>query len=259
MAEFALICEGITDQVIITDILCGFFDNEDLDEDISPLQPPYDATTQKQKEFGGWQMLIAHLKSSQFRDAVLNNRYVIVHVDSDISPSKGFDVKHTDEKNEELSVEILTQNIISRLIEIINTSAADFYQSHKEKIIFCISVHSIECWLLAHYRLKPPRNSKIKGCDNELKRVLGRKYGQKCAKDFTKTYRYYRRLSEPFLERKSLQLLALQEPSFKGFWNCLESGFGTNLDLKTFLVESNPALEALDLTRDDSLERDVGL
>lgn len=66
MAEFALICEGVTDQITISNILCGFFDNEDLDEDIAPLQPPYDATTQKQKDFGGWQMLLAYLQDSQF-------------------------------------------------------------------------------------------------------------------------------------------------------------------------------------------------
>ncbi|NER00949.1 MAG: hypothetical protein F6K30_30375 [Cyanothece sp. SIO2G6] len=55
MAKFALICEGVTDQITISNILCGFFDNENLDEDIAFLQPPYDVTTQKQKygEFGG--------------------------------------------------------------------------------------------------------------------------------------------------------------------------------------------------------------
>ncbi|MGD1948667.1 MAG: hypothetical protein ACFB14_03360 [Leptolyngbyaceae cyanobacterium] len=259
MAEFALICEGITDQVIITDILCGFFSNEGLDEDISRLQPPFDATTQKQKGFGGWQMLLAYLESSQFRDAVLSNRYVVVHVDSDVSPRQGFDVKHTDTKNEEWPVELLTERIISRLIEIINTNAADFYQLYKEKIIFCISVHSIECWLLAHYRSKPPKNPKIKGCENELILVLGRKYGQKCAKSFTKDYRYYRQLGEPFLEYKSLQFLASQEPSFKVFWDCLESTFGTKPDLKTFLMKSDPTLEGLDLSRDASFGREVDL
>ncbi|MEM1252617.1 MAG: phage tail protein [Cyanobacteria bacterium P01_H01_bin.21] len=259
MAEFALICEGITDQVIITDILCGFFSNEDLDEDISRLQPPFDATTQKQKDFGGWQMLLAYLESSQFRDAVLSNRYVVVHVDSDISSRQGFDVKHTDEQNEELSVEMLVDKVISKLIEVVNTKAADFYQNYREKIIFCISVHSIECWLLAHYRSKPPKNPKIKGCENELKRVLGRKYGQRCAKDFTKNYRYYRQLSEPFLENKSLQFLASQEPSFKVFWNCLEFTFGTKPDLKTFLMKSDPTLEGLDLRRDGSFGREIDL
>ncbi|MEL7004677.1 MAG: hypothetical protein AAFN93_18360 [Bacteroidota bacterium] len=259
MAEFALICEGITDQVIITDILCGFFNNEDLDEDISPLQPPYDATTKKQKDFGGWQMLMAYLESSQFHDAVLNNHYVVVHVDSDISPHTGFDVKHTDDRNEELSVEILVERIISRLIEIINTNAADFYQTYKEKIIFCISVHSIECWLLAHYRLKTPKNPKIKGCENELKRVLESKYGQKYVRDFAKNYRYYRQLSEPFLEHKPLQFIASQDPSFRMFWNCLESVFGTTPDFETFPMASDSTLEDLNLTRDDSSGRDVEL
>jgi len=41
MAKFALACEGITDQIVIENILCGFYQGyDDLDEEIQPLQRP---------------------------------------------------------------------------------------------------------------------------------------------------------------------------------------------------------------------------
>ena len=201
--------------------MCGFFDDENLDEDISPLQPPYDATTQKQKDFGGWQMLLDYLKASQFRDAVLSNRYVIVHVDSDESFKPGFDVPHIDERNEEISVEVLIDNIILKLVSVININDPDFYESHKEKIIFCISVHSIECWLLAHYVSKAPKNPKIKGCEKSLRYILEKKQGIK-SKEFAKNYTFYSQLSEPFLDGIKLRSLTKYEPSLRIFLTSLD-------------------------------------
>ncbi|MEM9213184.1 MAG: phage tail protein [Cyanobacteria bacterium P01_F01_bin.150] len=221
MAEFALVCEGVTDQVTITNILCGFFDNEDLDEDVAPLQPPYDATTQKQRDFGGWQMLLEYLKTAQFRDAVLNNRHVIVHIDSDVSPNPGFDVPHADGENQELSVETVVDNIIAKLIANINTNSAGFYEHYQEKIIFCISVHSIECWLLAHYASTIPQKPKTKGCEKSLKYVLEKDHGIK-GKLFVKNYAFYNRLSEPLLDGKRLRSLSQHEPSLRLFLASLE-------------------------------------
>lgn len=222
MAEFALVCEGVTDQITISNILCGFFYNEDLDEDIAPLQPPYDATTQKQKGFGGWQMLLAYLQEAQFRDAILNNRYVIVHVDSDISPNPGFDVSHVTEKNQELSVEVLIEAIVAKLVAVINTNAPDFYEHHQEKIIFCISVHSIECWLLAHYSSKVPKKTRIKGCEKALKYTLEKGHGIK-SKIFIKNYVFYDWLSGPLLDGKRLRSLSQKEPSLRIFLTSLEA------------------------------------
>jgi len=87
MAKFALACEGVTDQIVIENILCGFYkDYDDLDEEIQPLQPPFDATTQKHKEgeFGGWERLLEYLSLKRFRDDVLNSEYVIIQIDTDI-------------------------------------------------------------------------------------------------------------------------------------------------------------------------------
>lgn len=233
MAKFALICEGVIDQIAISNILCGFFDNEDLDEDIAFLQPPYDVTTQKQKygEFGGWLMLLSYLAESRFRDAVLSNRYVVVHVDTDISEKKGFDVAHRDENNQELSVELLVQKVIMRLIEQINANEPGFYQTYKDRIVFCISVHSLECWLLAHYTPNIPSKPKIKGCVNTLKNlvenryssILEKAYPRKKRRNFSKERILYEHLSEPFLDGERLRSLTHHEPSLQIFLTSLEA------------------------------------
>ena len=209
MAKFALACEGITDQIVIENILCGFYkDYDDLDEEIQPLQPPYDVTTQKQKEgeFGGWEMLLEYLSEKRFRDDVLNSEYVIIQIDTDISEHVNFGVLQKD-----LSVEELISKIIERLIFQIDSKVV-FYNSYQEKIIFAISVHSLECWLLPIY--KANKNEKITGCFEALQRE------SKKIK-VVKEYASYEKLSKPFLKQKELMKIASKSSSLQIFINKL--------------------------------------
>ncbi|HIO93034.1 MAG TPA: phage tail protein [Leucothrix mucor] len=208
MAKFALACEGITDQIVIENILCGFYKDNNLDEDISPLQPPYDATTQKQKEgeFGGWEMLLEYLSEKRFRDDVVNNEYVIIQIDTDVSDHPNFAVSQTMD-----SIEEFVGRVAQRLISQID-SKEDFYEGHKEKIIFAISVHSLECWLLPLYRTY--KKEKIVSCYDALKR-------ESKAISVEKTYRKYDELSRPFLKHKKLMTIIPQNTSFDIFINAL--------------------------------------
>ena len=209
MAKFALACEGVTDQIVIENILCGFYeDYEDLDEEIQPLQPPYDITTQKQMEgeFGGWEMLFKYLSEKRFRDDVLNSEYIIIQVDTDISEHINFNVSH-----QGLSIKELIEKVIERLIEQID-SKKKFYEFHKEKIIFAISVHSLECWILPIY--KNYKNEKISGCFETLKRE------SKKIK-VSKTRRIYDELSKDFLKYKKLMKIVSKNSSFQIFINSL--------------------------------------
>jgi hypothetical protein len=213
MAKFALACEGITDQIAIENILCGFYkDYDDLDEDIQALQPPYDATTRKQKEgeFGGWEMLFQYLSEKRFRDDVLNSEYLIIQIDSNVSEHQNFSVSHSDSDNNELSIEVLIANIRKRLIEKIDTKQ-DFYQSHKDKIIFAISVHDLECWILPHYVTH--KNEKIKGCEKALERAVQH--------TITKEYRAYDKLTRPLIKSKNLSKVIFKSKSLEVFINNL--------------------------------------
>lgn len=205
MAKFALACEGVTDQIVIENILCGYYkDFDDLDEEIQPLQPPFDATNQKQLEgeYGGWEMLLEYLSQKRFRDDVLNSEYIIIQIDTDISEHTNFDVSQKD-----LSVEEFIEKVIERLIAQIE-SKNEFYEEHKEKIIFAISVHSLECWILPLY--KTSKNEKITGCFETLKRASKKIKVEK-------NYASYEKLTQDFLKHKKLMKIVPQNSSFQIF------------------------------------------
>jgi len=205
MAKFALACEGVTDQIVIENILCGYYkDFDDLDEEIQPLQPPFDATNQKQLEgeYGGWEMLLEYLSQKRFRDDVLNSEYIIVQIDTDISEHTNFDVSQKD-----LSVEEFIEKVIERLIAQIE-SKNEFYEEHKEKIIFAISVHSLECWILPLY--KTSKNEKVTGCFETLKRASKKIKVEK-------NYASYEKLTQDFLKHKKLMKIVPQNSSFQIF------------------------------------------
>ena len=211
MAKFALACEGITDQIVIENILCGFYKNyDDLDEEIQPLQPPYDVSTQKQKEgeFGGWEMLLEYLSAKRFRDDVLNSNYIIIQIDTDISEHPNFNVSQHN-----LSPEEIIKKVRERLIAQID-SKITFYNIHQEKIIFAISVHALECWILPLY--KTYSNEKIIGCYNTLE-----KESKKIKVE--KTYSTYNKLTKDFLKYKKLMNIVPQNSSLEIFINSLPS------------------------------------
>ena len=211
MAKFALACEGITDQIVIENILCGFYkDYDDLDEEIQPLQPPYDTTTQKQKEgeFGGWEMLLEYLSEKRFRDDVLNSDCIIIQIDTDISEHPNFNISHYG-----LSREELIGKVIERLVMQID-SKTTFYNEYKEKIIFAISIHALECWVLPLY--KTYSNEKITGCYETLKR-------ESTKIKVEKTYNTYDKLTQDFLKYKKLMKIVPKNSSLQIFINSLPS------------------------------------
>jgi hypothetical protein len=210
---FGLACEGVTDQITIENILCGYFDNIDLDGEISERQPHLDETDQKQIVPGGWSNLLKYLRSTRFRDDVLNYQFIVIQVDTDVSNEKGFNVPQVDAKNLPLTPEVLIIHVIAKLVGTIDSGEMGFYQHHSEKIIFCISVHSLECWLYAHHNKKSLSKPKITGCYNALSHLLP---------SVEKTCRCYNELSQAFLKRKNIDAVVKKDPSFRVFIQSLE-------------------------------------
>ena len=210
MAKFGLITEGITDQIVLENILCGFYkDYEDLDEEIYALEPPRDETDTKQahSEFGmGWTAIFNYLSETRFRDDVLNSNYVIIQIDTDIAENMDCS------KNQSIQevLECVTQKIINQ----INTTE-EFYQAHQDKIIFAISIHSLECWILPLYLSK---KEIIHQCFDKLKKEVP-KVSKKLKVE--KTYRSYDTLSQKFLKHKKLLEIASKNTSFQIFINTL--------------------------------------
>ncbi len=203
MMKFALACEGITDQIVIKNILRGYYENQiNLKREIRSLQPPFDETTQKQIESGGWKTLRTYLRSKRFRDDVLNNRYIVVQIDTDIAHH--FKISPAD------SVTQWVNQMIETLVEEINQKE-NFYDQHKEKILFAVCVHSLECWLLALHQTNDAKNNieKIDDCFDYLKSETEIFIDKKPA--------IYEELSQPFLKNTKLLDVAGKNSSLNFF------------------------------------------
>lgn len=62
MATFAIIAEGITDQVVIENILLGCFADEDEEPTVNYEQPLLDTTGQSAAPaYGGWTLVFDYL------------------------------------------------------------------------------------------------------------------------------------------------------------------------------------------------------
>lgn len=216
LAIFGLACEGATDHITIETILCGYFRNPDLDAQIARLSPPLDKATQKQIGFGGWGMQLDYLKSPRFKNDLITHNFIIVQLDTDISKFIGVDF-HLPQKNadnKELSPEELINYVVEKLINIIDSEEAGFYQQHAEQIIFAVSVHSLECWLYAYHNKEKLNKPKIAGCHKALSHLL---------KDpIEKTVRRYEKLCKDFLKRKHIDVVIEKDPSFYVFAQSLE-------------------------------------
>ena len=211
MVNIGIISEGITDQIVIEYILVGLLQNDDLS--IDPLQPTRDATDEDlATSTGNWDKVFEYCESSRFEYAVLNTDFVIVQVDADIFTTKEISEKYKLYFGSDISVEDCVLQIQNMFIGLIGV---DFYASYSSKIIFAISVDSIECWLLPiYYQNQSKQASKTVNCLNALNQVLSKQESYTIDK---KKPQYYRRATKPYLKHRDLMKLYPMNPSLKIF------------------------------------------
>ena len=89
----------------------------------------------------------------------------------------------------------------------------DFYGKYQQRIIWGISVHSIECWLLPLY-YKDNKKSNFKNCLRALNQQLDKKRGFTI--DAGKP-QYYREISEKYRKHRDLMACYQHNPSLKSF------------------------------------------
>ena len=219
MKDFGLAGEGVTDQIVLENVLFGLYGDVDEDE-IAYLQPLLDATDED--GLGSWTRLLTYLDNKRFRADVLNHQFVIIQVDTDVAAEKGFDVVLVDDNNQSLSVEAIVDNVKRRLIEQIDVAKEGFYEEHKENIVFAISVHSLECWLFNLHNKDSKRSGRILACENHLQRVVG---ADKSLPKFAKNKLVYDELSAQFYKKngKKIAEVAKVDTSFRIFIENLKS------------------------------------
>jgi hypothetical protein len=213
MISFGLITEGLTDQIVIENILAGYFKNPDLD--IRPLQPERDKKDEnKFKGYGSWSQVFAYCRLKDFQESFQFNDYIIIQIDTDTSQEYG--IPQQDE-NGEFPPEKWIEKVIEKFKEEI--IGEDFYGKYQQRIIWAISVHSIECWLLPLY-YKDNKKSHFKNCLRALNEQLVKK------QDFTidaKKAEYYRKISKQYSKHRDLMACYQHNPSFKSFVVDIES------------------------------------
>lgn len=216
MHSFGLVSEGMTDEAIITNILAGYFNTNDID--VNPLQPLRDATDRDRIEGdSGWYAVIEYVKSSKLEAAFRFFDYVIVQIDTDVCELKGYDVPRS-EDGRALEPPELLERVRDKFREWIG---ATIYNKRKERIILAIAVDSTECWLLPlYFPSDKAKRSKTVNCLGTLNEALQKSHGFTIsAKEFT----YYNRASQGYKKRKALLQAAPHNPSLKAFIDELDS------------------------------------
>ncbi|MEG4306788.1 phage tail protein [Microcoleus sp. D3_18a_C4] len=214
MISFGLITEGLTDQIVIENILAGYF--KSLDLDVEPLQPERDKDNENKSQHGGWTLVFDYCKSKDFRESFQFIDYIIIQIDTDVS--EDYNIAHQDENGE-----FTPQQLIAKVIDKFRDGIGeDFYSTNQQKIIFAISVHSIECWLLPLYFTDKQKKAKCKNCLNTLNYELSKQHKFTIDKN-AKNPEYYREIAKQYGKHKVLKKHYQDNPSLKFFIEEIES------------------------------------
>ncbi len=135
MKTFALITEGITDYLVIKELLLNYFkDDEPI---INQIQPAKDETD-KQTTGGGWNEVINYCSNENIKEINLYNDYIVIQIDTDIAEDNRINIKLHNKSNIEIY-----EAMRNKLIEFISSQINDI-----KSFIFAIGIHQIECWLV---------------------------------------------------------------------------------------------------------------
>jgi len=168
MLKFGLITEGITDQMVIKNILLGVFNDADLP--VSRLLPAND-------ELGNWEKVFNYCRSEEFKQAFASNDYLIVQVDTDVLVGKEISKDYGFQFPPNPTVEELVEKVSEFLISLVNDGSG-FWEEYGERVIFAISVNQIECWLLPiYFKSLKAKAAKTTGCIETLNEALPQQEG----------------------------------------------------------------------------------
>lgn len=147
--RIGVICEGVTDFPVIRNILYAFFreDQIDLLQRLPDIPVNY-SHAQPNNISGGWREIPKFLFNAEFRQSVSLFDYLIVQIDTDVCELAGFDVVPQSMADHDIAG--FYERIKAKLAEWIDQGEPNFFAKHQHKLIFCISVHSLEYWLLIH-------------------------------------------------------------------------------------------------------------
>lgn len=209
MPTFALISEGITDQIVIEKIIrLAYKGTAAADElDVNHLQPTRDATDiarQGEEDFGGWQQVFEHCSlAANLYEALALNDYVVIHVDSDICWHDSISIDPVQDFSA----------LVAEIEDLIRSKInSDILISCADRIILAVAVHSTECWLLPFFTKAQAERSRVNSCEGLLRSIILRDGGT-----YAKTGPGYFDLVRNIKRLKDIEAAATFSPSLARF------------------------------------------
>lgn len=219
MATFGIIAEGITDQLIIKNILTGYLKDAGEEPFFTPVQPR-EAPPGSDPPPAGWTLVFKSIEAGDHRKALQFNDYVVIQIDTDVSQEKGFDVPWHD-GGRELTAEELINRVTARLRDALGR---DFCEAHGDRVIFAIAVHQIECWLLPlFFEDKQQKAEKITGCLDAANDARRKQNKLPLKKGDQKQPRVYEEVSREYARPRRLMKLYGLNPSLNVFIEGLDA------------------------------------
>ena len=160
MKKFALITEGVTDYLVIKELLFSFFKGFEIK--VNQIQPSIDETD-KQTGFGNWENVIKYCQNDDLNEIALYNDFIIIQIDTDIAENSPINISLQNKSNEQVCIEME-----ERLKGIISNQESDFMN-----LLFAIGVHSMECWLVGIID-DSHNKSNVNNCIDRLNRAIGK-------------------------------------------------------------------------------------
>ncbi len=149
-----IIVEGKSDAAVITNILKGVLDIDKSDIQYLVPELDFDETSlhqMREQEFSNWtivkQNCLNREKISNFLEIFEDDRFIVIHIDSDVKDEIGFDVNTPESLKSIGDIKELRDNIKNKISEWLNNEYVD-------KIALAIAIQEIDAWILTKYNNK---------------------------------------------------------------------------------------------------------
>lgn len=209
MPRFAFVGEGVTDRAVINNILIGFFNDKNIS--LTSLHPENPIIP------GGWSNTLTYISTQEFKDNIEEEYFdfVIIQIDTNECEEwgEGLQKKDIDENNIDEFIKSIQCVVIKKIGE-------EFYTNNKEKIIFAITVHEIECWFLPFISSTKAHQKKIINCVTTVEKIANKKGFSINQKNY-QSGKNYNLLSGEMKNNKTLMKKYTLNPSLKYFINNL--------------------------------------
>lgn len=142
--RIGLIAEGASELRILKHIIGRYLGS---DHEVNEIQPRTNPDGSQEGE-GGWTRVIQTFEhEGTVRDALIENDYVLIQIDTDQAQIAPFSVNILNEYGQCCSSDILYGRVRERIMDHI----PNLTDEERSRVLLVICIHEIECWLLPLY------------------------------------------------------------------------------------------------------------